>query len=271
MPKTPKREAVVAKSASTRYEVPALTKAIAILDALKESQQGLGWTDICSRVNVPKSSAFLILNTLESHGYVEKNEAGKYFLGLKLFEVGMMAGHRLDLRRVAKPHMTNLRDQTGFTVHLAIMDKDDAIFIEKIDGTGYIKFATWVGQRVMLHLSSVGKILAAELPEETLEQILHRRGMPERTPNTLTTVPAFKEALAEVRRIGYAIEDEEDEPGIRCVGAPLRDHEGKVAAAISVTALRGDLPATQFNELARLVIATANRISNDLGWRPEVS
>jgi DNA-binding IclR family transcriptional regulator len=255
----------VASTLGQRYAVPALTKAIGIIEILAESGSGLGVTEICHRTKLPKSTAFLILSTLETHSLVVKNEEGKYRLSIRLFHLGMQVLESQDLRRAALPIMQQLANQPSFTVHLASLDRHEVAYIEKVDGPGFLKFNTYVGLHSPVHLTAVGKALVAWLEEAHLDEILEAKGMPQKTPNTITTAWELKQQLETIRQQGYAIEDEEGEMGVRCIAAPIRNHHGEVVAALGITAHRTDLSANRFTEVGMLVKEKADQISRIIG------
>lgn len=252
-----------------RYSVPALERGLAIIELLVHSNQSLGVTDIHMACDIPKSSIFMILATLESLGYVEKLPGDKYKATLKIYNLGTVILSKLDIRAVARPVMESLAEELHFTVHLGIFDQRKATYIEKVSGPGFVQFSTKIGQSTPLYYSAVGKALAAYLPEETLDAIMDAEGFIPFTPNTIRTPTEFKQFLQTVRELGYSIEDEEGEAGIRCIGAPIRDHSGNVAAALSVTAVRNQLPSTRFAEVGQLVRDKANIISRKLGYPRE--
>lgn len=251
-----------------RYSVPALEKGLAIIEILAKANEPLGITDIFERCGLPKSSIFMILSTLENLDYVQKLDDGKYRLTLKIYNVGMIALNKLDVRHVAVPHMNKLADTTRFTVHLAMLENGKAIYIEKVNGPGFVQFSTQIGQTQHLHNSGVGKVLAAYLPEAQLDSYLEKHGMPATTPNSITTPDHFKRFLSTVKELGYAIEDEEGEVGIRCIASPIYDHRRTVIASLSITALRNELPSMSFTEIGSLIRDTALDISRELGYTP---
>lgn len=253
---------------SNRYAVPALEKSLSILETLAQSGEALGMPEIASRINVPKTSIFMILSTLEEHGYIEKTAEGKFRLTLKLYELGQSALHKLDLRDIAKPVMEELAGKLQYTVHLASLIDGKAVYIEKVQGPAFVQFSTFIGQSWHLHNSGVGKAIAAYLPVSELDHIIAKHGMPSTTENTLTSPEAFKSFLESVRAIGYAIEDEEGEQGIRCIAAPIFNHQGSVIGALGVTAIRNSLPSQQFAEVGQLLCDKALSISAKLGYKP---
>lgn len=250
-----------------RYAVPAVERAFAILEILASTPQSMGISELATLSKLPKSSLFMILTTFENHGFAERDGSGKYRLTLKLYNLAMRHLQQLEVRDVARPYLEQLSQETGLTVHMAVLDGGKAVYIDKVEGPGFVQFATRVGQSFHLHLSGVGKALAAFLPDNQLEDIIREHGLPAATPNTMTSAETFKQFLAAVRACGYAIEDEEGEPGIRCIGAPVFGQDGRVLAAISVTALRNDLPSIRFSTVGETAAACARTISDRLGYR----
>jgi DNA-binding IclR family transcriptional regulator len=251
---------------SNKYNVPALEKAIAIIETLSEHDSPLGVSELCKLVDIPKTSVFFILNTLDKHQYLSKTEDGKYKLGNKFINIGLGILNKIEIREVAKPYMEKLLLETGFTVHLAVLDNGEAMYVEKVEKRGFVKFSTYIGQRLPLHASGVGKALAAHIPAEELDAIIQLKGLPEKTENTITNPHELKAELAKIRSLGYAVEDEEGESGIRCIGVPILDHENMPVASVSVTALRADLPIHDIPIVGEKVKLTALNISTRLGY-----
>ncbi|WJH36992.1 IclR family transcriptional regulator [Paenibacillus sp. CC-CFT747] len=249
-----------------KYSVPALEKGLSIIEILAKSPVPLGVTDIYESNKLPKSTIFMILTTLEELNYLQKTEDGKYRLTLKLYNIGMELLSKMDLRNIARPLMEELAAELRVTVHLAILENGKATYIEKVKGPGFVQFSTEVGQSMLLHNSGVGKVLAAFLPKDTLASYLQLHGMPATTEHTITSPERFSKFLENVRESGFAIEDEEGELGIRCIAAPIYDHTGAVAAALSITALRSELPSISFPEAGRKVKQKAMQISFRLGY-----
>lgn len=245
--------------------IPNVDRAFKILELLSASPGGLRFADIYERLSLAKSSAFVLLDNLELKGYVEKTPEGKYRATLRLYELGSQVLNNLDIRAIALPYMTALRNDTGFPVHLGILEGMDIVYLEKVEGTGFIRFDTYIGKRSPLHLTAVGKALAAHLPETQLDEILTVRGLSGGTEKAAATIAEFKEMLQSVRDLGYAIEDEEEVLGVRCIGAPIRNHTGAVIASISIIALLRELPVGRFLEFGNKVAQTAVQISRALG------
>jgi DNA-binding IclR family transcriptional regulator len=254
-----------------KYTVPALEKGLVIIELLANSEQPLGITDLYTHCGLPKSSIFMILSTLESLKYLEKLPGDKYKLTMKIHQLGNLILSKLNIREIARPFMEELAESLQFTVHLAALEQKRAIYIEKVNGPGFVQFSTKVGQSLPLYCSAVGKTLAAFLPEDELDAIIRSVGYEQFTPHTINSSEGFKSFLKSVRQNGYALEDEEGELGIRCVGAPIYDNTGSVIAAISVTALRNELPSNKFNEVGKFICEKALQISHKLGYQQNLN
>ncbi len=236
-----------------------------MLELLSDSPQGMKFADVCTQMSLAKSSAFVLLENLETLGYIEKTAEGRYRTTLRLFQLGSKVLNHLDIRQIALPHMSALRNKTGFPVHLAVIDGADVVYLEKVETSGFVRFDTYIGKRAPVHLTAVGKAIAAYLPEHQVEHIIAARGLGGGTEKAVTTPAEFKESLRAIRQLGYALDDEEEVLGVRCIGAPVRDHTGKVTASISIIALHRELPAARFSTYSEQVIEAANRISAALG------
>src|SRR5690242_8359536 len=216
----------------TNHESPsvAVERALAMLEAVAAAQDGDGLSnaDISRKLQIPKSSASYLLRTLETQGYLHRNpETGKYRVGLKVLSLSRGALSGIDVREVALPIMRNLMEKTNLTCHLAILDGPEAVYIEKVEPQGFIRMDTWVGRRMRVHATSVGKALVAHIPQPQLEKILADRTMERRTPKTICTLPRLLKELEKVRTQGYAVDDGENNLGARCVGAPIFNQQGR--------------------------------------------
>lgn len=241
-----------------------------ILDILGQHTQGISVKELSAKVELPKGTTHRLLSSLVYFDFVSQDELTKnYHLGFKLVELGNLLINQLDFRNVARPFMLKLAEKTGETIHLVILDQNEALYIEKValNQTG-LQMMSRVGLRIPIHSSSVGKILAAFLAEDELDQIVKARSLSRSTQNTITHSSRFKEHLQDVRDRGYAIDDEENEKGIRCVAAPIRNENGEVIAAMSISgpSIRLTLNAIQ-DSLKDHVCDTALNISKKLGFR----
>jgi IclR family acetate operon transcriptional repressor len=252
-----------------KYIVPAVERAVIILQLLAQEPDGLTISQITHRLAVPKSTVFTILTTLKQYRLVERvEETGQFRLGMALFTLGSTAVERLNVRAIAYPVLKRLAEQTGLTTHLGIIDQGEVIYIEKIEGHGPIKISSAVGRRMGVHCTALGKAMLARLPQSELQLILDGRDLPQRTPNTLNSAELLWADLARTRERGYSFDDEENELGIRCLGAAIYNHRREVAYAISASGPRDRITPDNIDELARQVMVAAHEISRNLGYAP---
>jgi len=251
-----------------RHPIPSIHRAFVLLEAISETEEGLGVSELAHRTGWPKSSIFNILTTLSLDGYVAQDpDTGRYCMTIKLFSLSGTIVERMDIRRLASPLLVELMELTGETVNLGILDGTEAIYLETIAGPSAIRVNTWPGKRLPIHRTSLGKALVADLTREELAAIITKTGLPRGTPNTHTTLEALEADLELTRQRGYAVDNEEDEVGMRCVGAPVRDYRGKTMAAVSVTGLAHRVPLESVPEIASAVMDVARRISERLGYK----
>ncbi len=243
----------------------AVERALNILEAAANRREGLTNSEISRRLNIPKSSASYILRTLERRGYLRRNaESGRYCLGLRILSLGRDAKANFDIAEVALPFMNALVERTRLTAHLAVLDQGEAVYIEKVDAPGFFKVNTWVGRRMYVHSTSVGKSLLAWQPRAEAEAILRERGLKKRTPKTITNLSRFLAELESVRLQGYAVDDEENSLGARCVAAPVFDALGGVPAALGVSGTLSQMGEAELPRIAEAVKETTRRISRQL-------
>ncbi|HKD50470.1 MAG TPA: IclR family transcriptional regulator [Candidatus Acidoferrum sp.] len=243
----------------------AVERALNILEAAAQRREGLTNSEISRKLAIPKSSASYILRTLERRGYLRRDvESGRYRLGLKILSLGSDAQSNLDIADVALPFMRALEEKIHMTVHLAVLDQGEAVYIEKVEAPGFFKVNTWVGRRMFLHSTSVGKCLLAWLPKQEVETIVKQQGLKKRTPKTITTMTRLLADLQRVKDEGYAVDDEENSLGARCLGAPVFDVAGNVVAALGASGTLTQVDEASLPRLAESVKETARRISRQL-------
>ncbi|OLC83737.1 MAG: hypothetical protein AUH66_02155 [Acidobacteria bacterium 13_1_40CM_4_57_6] len=243
----------------------AVERALNILEAAAQRRDGLTNAEISRKLGIPKSSASYILRTLEKRGYLRREaETGRYRLGLKILSLGGDAQANLDIADVALPFMRILGEKIRMTVHLAVLDQGEAVYIEKVEAPGFFKVNTWVGRRMFLHSTSVGKCLLAWLPKHDVENLVKQQGLKKRTPKTITSIMRLIAELEHVKQSGYAVDDEENSLGARCLGAPIFDTMGNVTAALGAS---GTLTQTNEDSVPRIIEAlkeTARRVSRQM-------
>jgi DNA-binding IclR family transcriptional regulator len=204
---------------------------------------------------------------LEGHRLVEKHpDSGRYRLGLRLFELGSKAISVLDLREQAHPFLSQVMSETQETVHLCVLDQDEMLYVEKLEPQRSVRLASRVGRRAPAYCTSVGKAILAELADAEVNAIVRRSGLKRITPHTITTAAGLKTELKGIRELGYAIDNEENEEGVRCVGVAVRDHSRRPVAAISVSGPAFRLGRGNIGRIARSLRQAAEALSSELGY-----
>jgi len=255
---------------NSNHESPsvAVERALAMLEAVAQEPDGLSNAEISRKLAIPKSSASYILRTLETQGYLNRDgESGKYRVGLKILSLSRGALSGIDVREVALPIMRHLVEKTNLTCHLAILDGPEAVYIEKVEPTGFLRVDTWVGRRMRVHATSVGKALVAHIPQERLEKIIAERGMEKRTVKTITTLPKLLKDLEKVRVQGYAVDDEENNIGARCLGAPVFNQQGVIEASVGLSGTTNQVNSQTMPRIVEALKDAARHISMQLGYR----
>jgi DNA-binding IclR family transcriptional regulator len=247
--------------------VQALDRALEILETLATEGKGLGVTELSQRVGLHKSTVHRMLATFAEWGYVEKNpEDDRYKLGMKVIDLGSIYLNNIELKTEALPYLRELREKSRYPVHLARLEDGQVVYIEKVDVINSIRMYSQIGRRVPVHCTALGKAMAAHLSMAEVEDIIKRRGLASITGNTITDKSKFMEELDITRRRGYAVDDEENEAGIRCVAAPVLDYRGKVIAAISTSGPKEVFTYEKIDELKDCVMDTARKVSVRMGY-----
>jgi DNA-binding IclR family transcriptional regulator len=250
--------------------VPSLHRALAIFEFLSSSKSGMTLQELVHATALPRSSVHCLLLTLQRQGYVHHNDrTSRYMLGLKFFSLANAALSGVKLREQAAPFLVNVLRKTGLTTHLAIREQHEIVLIAKYETPGMFRLATWLGKRMEAHCTGLGKAMLAHMPEAQLEEMLRSRGLPRHNENTIVSTPKVKEELARVRSQGYALDDEEDEVGLRCIGVPVFDETGQAVAAISVAGTILQITRENTRELAAIVMEAAESLSRCLGYFAE--
>ncbi len=256
----------LSESSRQRYRIVAVERALSVLGAFEHSAERR-LVDIARETGLTEATALRYLSTLVEHQMVERDEEGVYRLGMRLFQLGQRALGRPDVRHIAFPQMEALLDRFGETVNLAVHSVDHVVIIEVLESRQSIRKGATVGETDQWHSSGLGKAILSALPETEALSLLEHQGLPRHTPHTLTSIKTVLGQLAEVRSRGYAIDDEEGEPGLRCVAAAVRDLRGRPKYAISVSGPAQRLGSEIIPEVGDAVVLAAERVSRGLGDR----
>ena len=249
---------------ASKPTVPALIRGFAILDLLAR-EPGLTFTDIHTRLRLPKSSAFHLIGTLCRLGVLQAQPDGRYGLGLRLSELGAAAAAQMPIDREAQPFLRAFARRAQLTCHLGVLEGHQAVYLCKEECEQEIKINnTWVGKRLALNRSALGKILLAWLPAAEIDELMPLVDWERKTPSTMCSPAELKGDLALVRARGWATDDEEDVPNIRCVAAPVLDGKGKVIAAISAVGTILQISRPRFGILAGELLGLSAEITRNI-------
>ena len=220
---------------SERHSIQSVDRAITLLEAIAEAGGECSLTELSHRTHLNISTCHHLLSTLVQRGYVAKVPVRRsYALGARIHYL-CNASLQVDLPARAAPFIEQINEKTGETVHLAVLQGDAMMKIAKRESRHPVRVDTGtLGKSDAPHATASGKAMLAWLPEDDMRRVL-AKGLPRFTPKTITEWPALIEALRHVRRNGFAMDDEEYQPGVICVGAPIRDHNGAVVGAISAS------------------------------------
>lgn len=253
-------------SETGRYRIQSIERAVAILNAFSVEEPELGVTDLAERLDLHKSTVHRFLVNLEAAGLVERNRhSSRYRLGLRIFELGGLVLQQMNLWDEALPLLEGLVRDSGETGHLAVLDGGEAVYIEKVEARRALRIPSAIGRGYPAHATSLGKILLAHLNDEARETIIAERGLARCTPQTITDPERLCEELDRIRSQGFAVDEEEYEEGLRCIGAPILGHTGQVVAAIGIGGPVTRVTPQRVHELSELVMNAAGSLSRRMG------
>jgi IclR family acetate operon transcriptional repressor len=248
------------------YRIEALERGLSVLDLLADVPD-LSLVDIAARLDLPRGTALRHLSVLESRGLVARDLDSKRFrLGPKLIAFGHAARNGLTLREVAGPVIASLRDVFNETTHLGILSAGEVVHVDVAPSAQLVKMAAAVGERTCAHGSSLGKALLAWSGADAVEGAVLRCPIPGCRAEQRPSIAEFRLELEAVRAKGYAFDDEESGPGVRCVGSPIFDGAGRPIAAVSVSSPADRFPRKRIPSVALEVVRSAREISAALGW-----
>jgi len=248
--------------------VQSLDRALNLLEQIARHEQGITLSDVATATALPPSTAHRLLKSLEAREFVRHDsERGLWFVGVRAFTVGSAFVRVRDIVAIARPVMRRLVDDVDESVNLAVLDGDQPVYLSQIECRQMIRAHALPGARAMAHCSGVGKALLAALPEAQTVAILRRAGLPALTAKTITRVDDYIQALADVRRNGFAVDDEEQSLGMRCVAAAIHDENGDPVAAVSLTGPSARLSSDRIAALGRRVGEAAAEITAAIGGR----
>ncbi len=249
--------------ARSKNSIQVIERMTRLLDALANSPAPVGLKQLAKAAALHPSTTHRILNAMVNDRLVERVGQGSYRLGMRLIELGNLAKSRVSVRELALPHMHELHAATGEAVNLSVRREDEIVYIERTSsGRSMMRVVNVIGGRAPLHITAVGKLFLLEDGAAGLREYAKRTKLPGSTRNSLTSLAALEKELDRVRRQGYAVDSEEAELGVRCIGAGIRDDNGTLIAGLSVSAPAERMKMTW----SGLVKQTAESISRAIGW-----
>jgi IclR family acetate operon transcriptional repressor len=249
--------------------INSLSRGVRILRLLAEQPAGLGVSDVADRLKVDPSTAYRLLTTLQSHGFVaQDSDTKKYAIGYGILEVASGILSRLSIVEIVQPHLRAIASSTGENTHIAVRDRQYAVFVGSESGTGMLRVETTLGKAEPLHCTAVGKALLVDYTRSDLVELFGENTLQRYTEQTMCTVDELEAELRRVRRLGYAFDDEELHPGVRCISAPVRDRSGHVVAAFGISSPTVRLTRERVAEIAQQISRSAEAISAQLGYAP---
>ncbi|HTO93307.1 MAG TPA: IclR family transcriptional regulator [Bacteroidota bacterium] len=250
------------------YSVPAIHRAVQVIELLAASHSGFSLADVSRQTGIPKSSLFRILAALEQHSIVLQDHERKIFrLGMKLLDWGNAALEKIDLKTIVHPHLIRMAHETRESYYLTILDGQEVIIIDRADNPEMWSIVARLGARSPVHATASGQVLIADLPEETLDRIIEKSGLKKFTPKTIVNEARLKKRLREIVHDGYAVADAEYKPDLCAISVPIYDHNGKVVAAL-MTGIQSERKKKEeaIGRIVRILKKEAGAISHAIGY-----
>ena len=246
----------------------ALSRGLALLEALAATEGGATLTTVSERIGLPTPTAHRLLATLEQAGYVQQGAGGEWLVGVRAFQVGSAFLDHRNLFAQSYPHLKRLMERSGETTNLAVINGDEAVFVAQVQCRELMRMISKLGARAPLHASGVGKAMLAAMPEAAARELLDQSGLPRHTARTISDRKQLFAELEATRRRGYSIDDEEHADGLRCVAAVIWNENGEPWAAVSIAGPTSRLTVDRVDELGALVSSVGADITAALGGHP---
>ena len=243
---------------SERYILSSVDSALSVLNLFFDHET-LNTTEIANLLGTNRSSIFRVIATLENRGYLTKDEHSYYRLGLKMFTLGQLAQSRMELNRLMHPYLERLAEETGETSHLIILEGRQAIFTDKVPGSYALKMDTPLGTAYPAHITGGGKAILAFKDTGFLEDYYSNGDFKKYTDKSVSSASALKKLIADVRKNGYAMDNEEAEIGLTCIAVPVLDERKEPIAAISVSG-----PTSRIMDAKSTILSSLTRVTEEI-------
>lgn len=250
-------------------QLQSVLRALDVLEAVAGRGEDAALSDLREELKLPASTVHRLLATLASRGYISQDAyTGRYRIGIRAFEVGNGFLEQTQVRDVARPIMRRLADQADESVNLALPDGSQAVYVEVAECKKTVRTFAHIGGRVPLYCTGVGKALMSAMTTQEVRRIVRQSGLRAHTPSTITKLEVLLDEIARGQDLGFVLDREEYEPGVRCAAAPVRDHSGRVRAAISISGPAFRVTENQLLTMGALVRQGAEELSRALGYQP---
>lgn len=248
------------------YHASTIQRAIDVLNLFKEHTK-LTFTEMQEMLDFNKSTLFRVLYTLEYNKYLTRDKHGRYELGLSIFVLGNQVSQTSKIKKAAGRYLTELCNQTRFTIHIGVLDGLEVIIMDKYYPPNSFSTISRIGRGVPAHCTGQGKVIMAYSPKEVVERIINYHGLKMYTPHTITTTNELFEELTKIRERGYAIDNSEHEKHTKCVAVPVLNKNNEIEAAISMTGLSLEMPDEEIiGRYAKMLLEVRDQIRADLGY-----
>ncbi|WP_292986730.1 glyoxylate bypass operon transcriptional repressor IclR [Pantoea sp.] len=251
-------------AAPTGGQVQSLTRGLTLLELIADSHGSVALTELAQQAGLPNSTTHRLLSTMQQQGFVRQvGDLGLWTIGAHAFVVGSSFLQSRNLLALVHPVLRSLMEQSGETVNLAVLDLSDyqAVIIDQVQCTQLMRMSAPIGGKLPMHASGAGKAFLAHLGDEQVTALLHQKGLHYYTPKTLMSPQSLKDNLAQVRKAGFSLDDEEHALGLRCVAAPIYDEHGEAFAALSISGPIARMTDDRITELGALVIREARQVT----------
>ena len=248
-------------------EIPnrTLQRGLEMLELLAAHTDGLPLSELTQKLDLPRSSAFNLAQSLVRLGYaVQQPDTGRYRIGLKMFEIGAGAVQNVDVMELILECMAEIHDRINETMHLGVRSGTETVYIDKLDSTQSIRMSSYVGAHAPLHCTSLGKAILSTYTDDAIRELYRDRPLKALTPHSITEMEVLLRQLSQIRRIGYAVEREENNENVCCVAVPLRNRNGKAVYALSISAPLFRMNEEAIERCAQLLVEAQPRIERFL-------
>ena len=262
----PRAHPIDRRTSASKDAVQSVERVIVLLNALGRAGRPLSARELSAAASLPRPTVYRLMHTLSGHGMIAAAD-GRFVIGPRVLWLAGQRLEQIELRAAGRPVLLELRDRTGETVHLGVLEQGQVVYIDKTEAPGPMRMASAIGKIMPAHSTALGKAMLAHLTTDRVTHILDLWGMARRTPHTITDRRKFLTELAVIRARGYAIDNVENEDGVRCVAAPIFDHRGVVSGAVSLSGSTRTITLVRVRRsLGPLVHRAAARISRAVGW-----